>query len=82
MDEESFGKTWSFLSKNPIRHGCSKHIDARFHFLCDLNRDGDGVIELKHCVTQGQGANIMTKPLKLNAFIKLRESMGMCGVHE
>ena len=68
------------LSKNPIMHGRSKHIDVRFHFLRDLTRDG--VIELKHCVTQGQGANIMTKPLKLNAFIKLRESMGMCGVHE
>ena len=55
------------LSKNPIMHGCSKHIDVRFHFLRDLTRDGEE-----------QVANIMTKSLKLDAFIKLRESMGMC----
>jgi hypothetical protein len=33
------------LSKNPVMHGRSKHIDVRFHFLRDLTRDG--VVELK-----------------------------------
>ena len=46
--------------------------------MLDLTRDV--VIELKHCVTQEQVVDIMTKPLKLDAFIKLRESMGMCVV--
>uniref|UniRef100_A0A2N9FH80 Integrase catalytic domain-containing protein n=1 Tax=Fagus sylvatica TaxID=28930 RepID=A0A2N9FH80_FAGSY len=63
------------LSKNPVMHGRSKHIDVRFHFLRDLTRDG--VVELKHCVTQEQVADIMTKPLKLDVFLKLRESMGV-----
>ena len=66
------------LSKNPVMHGRSKHIDVRFHFLCDLTRDG--VVELKHRVTQEQVADIMTKPLKLDMFLKLRESMGVCVV--
>ena len=66
------------LSKNPVMHGRSKHIDVRFHFLRDLTRDG--VVELKHCVTQEQVADIMTKPLKLDMFLKLRESMGVCVV--
>lgn len=35
------------LSKNPVMHGRSKHIDVRFHFLRDLTRDE--VIELVHC---------------------------------
>ena len=65
------------LSKNPVMHGRSKHIDVRLHFLRDLTRDG--VVELKHCVTQEQVANIMTKPLKLDMFLKLHESMGVCG---
>lgn len=63
------------LSKNLVMHGRSKHIDVRFHFLRDLTRDG--VVELKHCVTQEQVADIMTKPLKLDVFLKLRESMGV-----
>ena len=28
------------LSKNPVMHGRSKHIDVRFHFLRDLTRNG------------------------------------------
>ena len=28
------------LSKNPVMHGRSKHIDVRFHFLRDLTNDG------------------------------------------
>ncbi|WJZ94710.1 hypothetical protein VitviT2T_013543 [Vitis vinifera] len=63
------------LSKNPIMHGRSKHIDVRFHFLHDLTREG--VVELKHCGTQEQVADIMTKPLKLDVFLKLRELLGV-----
>ena len=63
------------LSKNPVMHGRSKHIDVRFHFLRDLTREG--VVELKHCGTQEQVANIMTKPLKLDVFLKLRELLGV-----
>jgi len=63
------------LSKNPIMHGRSKHIDVRFYFLRDLTREG--VVELKHCGTQEQVADIMTKPLKLDVFLKLRELLGV-----
>jgi hypothetical protein len=56
-------------------HGKSKHIRVRFHFLRDLVKDGD--IELVHCVTQEQVADLMTKALKLEAFQKLRKKMGM-----
>lgn len=61
------------LSKNPVLHGRSKHIDVRFHFLRDLTRDG--VVELKHCGTQEQVADIMTKPLKLEVFLRLRDCL-------
>ncbi|PRQ45106.1 putative RNA-directed DNA polymerase [Rosa chinensis] len=46
------------LSKNPVMHGRSKHIDVRFHFLRDLTRDG--VIELVHCGTSDQAADLLT----------------------
>ena len=64
------------LSKNPIMQGRSKHIDVRFHFLRDLTRDG--VVGLVHCGSQDQVADLMTNPLKLEAFLKLRDQLGMC----
>ena len=64
------------LSKNPVMHGRSKHIDIRFHFLRDLSRDG--VVELVQCGSKDQLADIMTKPLKLAAFLKMRELLGVC----
>ncbi|CAL1409822.1 unnamed protein product [Linum trigynum] len=64
------------LSKNPVLHGRSKHIDVRFHFLRDLAKEG--VIELEHCGTHEQVADIMTKPLKLETFEALRSKLGMC----
>ena len=51
------------LSKNPVLHGSTKHIDIKFHFLRDLVKEG--VVELIHCGTSEQMTDIMTKPLKL-----------------
>ena len=63
------------LSKNPTMHGRSKHIDVRFHFLRDLSKER--VVELVHCGTQDQITDVLTKPLKLDMFLKLRELMGV-----
>jgi len=66
------------LSKNPVMHGRSKHIDVRFHFLRDLTKEE--VVKLVHCNTSNQVADIMTKPLKLDVFQKLRDQLGVCEV--
>jgi len=57
------------LSKNPVLHGKSKHIDVRFHFLRDLYKEG--VIDLVFCKSEDQIADILTKPLKPVIFVKL-----------
>ena len=64
------------LSKNPVMHGRSKHIDVRFHFLREMTKNE--TVQLIHCNTQEQVADILTKPLKTDAFLKMRELMGMC----
>jgi len=64
------------LSKNPIMHGRSKHIDIRFHFLQELVKDG--LVELITCSTREQVADILTKPLKLDVFLKMRRLLGVC----
>ncbi|BBG97858.1 transposable element gene, partial [Prunus dulcis] len=67
------------LSKNPVLHGRSKHMDVRFHFLRDLTKAG--VVDLVHCQSQDQIADILTKPLKLEAFEKLRGLLGVWSVN-
>lgn len=61
---------------NPVLHGRSKHIDVRFHFLRELVENE--VINLVHCGTRDQVADIMTKPLPLDAFLRLRDRLGVC----
>ena len=58
------------LSKNPIQHSRTKHIDIRHHFLRDHVQIGG--ISLEFIDTNNQLADIFTKPLneeRLN-FIK------------
>ncbi|CAL5372261.1 unnamed protein product [Camellia sinensis] len=68
------------LSRNPVMHGRSKHIDVRYHFLRDLCKDG--VIELEFCKSGDQAADILTKPLKQPVFEKLRSILGVCSSAE
>lgn len=64
------------LSQNPILHGKSKHIEVRFHYLRELVRTGS--IKLRHCGTINQIADIFTKPLSKENFLRLRGMLGMC----
>ena len=68
------------LSKNPVFHGKSKHIDVKFHFLRDLVNNG--VIKLSYYASENQTADIMTKPLKLEQFEKLRGMLGVTDIAE
>ncbi|PON49914.1 hypothetical protein PanWU01x14_227220, partial [Parasponia andersonii] len=68
------------LSKNPVLYGRSKHIDVKFYFLRDLTKDGR--IDLFYCKSEDQIADIMTKPLKLPTFLKLRKLLGVCTLQD
>lgn len=63
------------LSKNPVFHGRSKHIDIRFHKIRELIAEKEVVIE--YCPTEEQIADIFTKPLKIESFYKLKKMLGM-----
>ncbi|KAM0971828.1 hypothetical protein EV1_019416 [Malus domestica] len=86
LNQEQYGPTLVYcdnvsaikLLKNPVLHGRSKHIDIRFHFLRDLVKDG--VLELAQCSSQEQVADVLTKPLKVDTFLKMRELMGVCKI--
>jgi hypothetical protein len=54
------------ISKNPIQHSRTKHIDIRHHFIRDLVKDK--VVNLEHVATEEQVADIFTKALDANQF--------------
>ena len=63
------------ISKNPIQHSRTKHIEIRHHFLRDHVSKGD--IELSFINTENQLTDIFTKPLNVERFCFIRREMGM-----
>jgi hypothetical protein len=63
------------LSKNPIQHSRTKHIEIRYDFIRDHVQKGD--IKLKFVSTDSQWANILTKPLIKEQFCTIRREIGM-----
>jgi hypothetical protein len=62
------------ISKNPIQHSRTKHIDIRHHFIRDLVEEN--IVTLKHVATEEQIADIFTKALDAKQFEKLRGKLG------
>jgi hypothetical protein len=64
------------ISKNPVQHSRTKHIDIRHHFLRDLVESE--VVSLAFIPTDNQLVDILTKPLDGNRFESLRKAIGVC----
>nr|GEX03243.1 copia protein [Tanacetum cinerariifolium] len=58
------------LSKNPVLHSCTKHIEIRHHFLRDNVQKGN--ISIEKFSSEDNIADILTKPLKSEPFNLLR----------
>ena len=63
------------LTKNPMFHGRSKHIDIKHHYIRELVKDKEIVVE--YCASEYQVADIFTKSLKADLFLKLKRKLGM-----
>ncbi|GJX69353.1 hypothetical protein Tco_0305080 [Tanacetum coccineum] len=63
------------LSKNPVQHSRTKHIEIRHHFLRDNVQKGH--ISIKKVPSVDNIADILTKPLKRELFNYLRLGLGM-----
>ena len=59
------------MTKNPIFHSRSKHIELRHHFIRKLVEDKE--IELQFCTTDDQLADIFTKSISAQKFSYFRE---------
>ena len=68
-------KTVIKLSKNPIFHGRNKHININIHFIRELVQNQEIIID--YCKSKNQVADIFTKLLKVELFLKLEKMFGM-----
>jgi hypothetical protein len=58
------------LAKDPVAHNRTKHIDVRYHYIRDLIVGGRTTVD--YCPTEDMTADILTKPLGLQAFKRCR----------
>jgi hypothetical protein len=63
------------LSKNPIHHDRSKHIEVKYHYIRECVEGGKIVLE--QISTKDQLADIMTKSLDRVLFQELRDRVGV-----
>ncbi|GJU09054.1 zf-CCHC domain-containing protein [Tanacetum coccineum] len=63
------------LSKNPVQHSRTKHIEICYHFLRDNVQKGN--ISFEKVASEDNIADIFTKPLKREVFNYLRLGLGM-----
>ncbi|GJR17260.1 hypothetical protein Tco_0965787 [Tanacetum coccineum] len=63
------------LSKNPVQHSRTKHIEIHYHFLRDNIQKGN--ISIEKVSSEDNIADILTKPLKREPFNYLRLGLGM-----
>ena len=68
------------LSKNPVLHSRTKHIEIRHHFLRDHVQKRDCVLEFVD--TKNQLADIFTKPLPKETFFTIRRELGLLEIND
>ena len=68
------------ISKNPVLHSRTKHIEIRHHFIRDHVLKGDVVLEFVD--TKNQLADIFTKPLSKDTFYNIRRELGLIDVSD
>ncbi|KAL3629467.1 hypothetical protein CASFOL_026689 [Castilleja foliolosa] len=59
-----------YLSSNPVLHARTKHIELNYHFVRE--KVAAGLVRVDYVPSADQSADILTKPLSLQFFTKLR----------
>ena len=63
------------LTKNPIQHSRTNHIEIRHHFI-SVHVQKEYIV-LEFVDTHNQLVDIFTKPLPLESFARIRSEIGM-----
>ncbi|KAI5318449.1 hypothetical protein L3X38_038157 [Prunus dulcis] len=63
------------MTRNPVFHQKTKHINRKYHFIRDALQDG--VVDLRYCKSKEQVADIFTKALPKDRFNYFRGLLGV-----
>ena len=63
------------ISKNPVQHSRTKHIEIQHHFIWELVEDGTLTLEFIHI--DDQKTDLFTKPLDSKQFEFLCQNIGV-----
>ncbi|XP_016649661.1 PREDICTED: uncharacterized protein LOC107881097 [Prunus mume] len=63
------------MARNPVHHQKTRHISRKFHFIREAIQAKE--IELIYCKTEDQIADILTKALPKDWFVRLRSLLGV-----
>ena len=63
------------MTKNPIFHDKSKHIEIRYHCICDMVQRG--AIKLQYVSTDEKVVDMLPKPLYRVKFEHFRDKLGI-----
>ena len=66
------------LSKNPVFHDRSKHIDVKFHYTQECIEEGR--VDVEPIDTKVQLADILTMALGRDQFAQLRSKLGLVDI--
>ena len=61
------------LTKNPVFHAKSKHIELRYHYIRDLVSKGE--INMEFISTNEQPADFLTKSIIIEKFEKFKKQL-------
>jgi hypothetical protein len=63
------------LLENPISHDSTKHVEIKYHYICDMVQRKE--VRVEYLPTDEQIANVLTKPLAKSKFVYFRDKLGV-----